>query len=496
MTFLPIVQRELRVATRRKSTYRIRFWTVVIAMAVASLMLLFGSLAGASGDFAFHILAFYSFALALSSGIFMTADALSEEKREGTLGLLFLTDLTGYDVVLGKFASLALNPLYCLVGTFPLLALPVLLGGVTGDEFQRMCLALLNGLFFSLALGLLLSAVSSDGRRALGRTLLVLLLLVAAAIVRFAVGRPGRGLDFLLCLNPVVSFATAFESRYLTDAPSYRLSLAGSHLIGWFLLAFASWFLPRHWQDQPVSGPRSRSWLRRPRGPRLLDTPPVAWLLQRWEQWHFLAWALGLGSVATGIIVGMQSAAGAAFMALYAVLFLFKILVALQACAFFSEARRSGAIELLVCTPLSERDIISGQWLALRRVFRWPWILLFFGCLAPLYVNYVQGQLHGRSAGLGSFFLAATLIYPYARFVLDVLAIGWFGMLMALTMKRPALSAAVTIAVIVVAPSLLFCIPNIVIDVVFIAIARAKLDGSVRRILAARWVQSAPPAPR
>ena len=34
MTFLPIVDRELRVAARRKSTYRIRAWTAVIALAV------------------------------------------------------------------------------------------------------------------------------------------------------------------------------------------------------------------------------------------------------------------------------------------------------------------------------------------------------------------------------------------------------------------------------------------------------------------------------
>ena len=34
MTFLPIVDRELRVAARRKSTYRIRTWTVVVALVV------------------------------------------------------------------------------------------------------------------------------------------------------------------------------------------------------------------------------------------------------------------------------------------------------------------------------------------------------------------------------------------------------------------------------------------------------------------------------
>ena len=34
MTFLPIVDRELRVAARRKSTYRMRTWTVVVALVV------------------------------------------------------------------------------------------------------------------------------------------------------------------------------------------------------------------------------------------------------------------------------------------------------------------------------------------------------------------------------------------------------------------------------------------------------------------------------
>ena len=41
----------------------------------------------------------------LLSGVRSTADCLSVEKREGTLGLLFLTDLKGYDVVLGKLAT-------------------------------------------------------------------------------------------------------------------------------------------------------------------------------------------------------------------------------------------------------------------------------------------------------------------------------------------------------------------------------------------------------
>ena len=67
----------------------------------------------------------------LFSGVFLTADSLSGEKREGTLGLLFLTDLKGYDVVFGKLIATSLNGFYALLAIFPVLALPLVMGGVT-----------------------------------------------------------------------------------------------------------------------------------------------------------------------------------------------------------------------------------------------------------------------------------------------------------------------------------------------------------------------------
>jgi ABC-type transport system involved in multi-copper enzyme maturation permease subunit len=95
----------------------------------------------------------------LFSGVWSTADCLSEEKREGTLGLLFLTDLKGYDVVFGKLVATSLNGFYALLAVVPILALPLLLGGITGGEFARMALVVVNTLFFSLALGICVSAV-------------------------------------------------------------------------------------------------------------------------------------------------------------------------------------------------------------------------------------------------------------------------------------------------------------------------------------------------
>jgi hypothetical protein len=121
-----------------------------------------------------------TFAFCLLAGVRFTADSRREEKREGTLGFLFLTNLRGYDVVLGKLVVSSLNSLYALLAVLPLLGLPLLLGGVTGTEFWRMILVLVNTLFFSLALGILVSALGREERQVTLQTLFLLLAITFA----------------------------------------------------------------------------------------------------------------------------------------------------------------------------------------------------------------------------------------------------------------------------------------------------------------------------
>jgi hypothetical protein len=63
-----------------------------------------------------------------------------------------LTDLKGYDIVLGKLARLG-APVYCLMAAFPALGFTMLLGGVSIGDFAKVALALVNTLFFFSALG-------------------------------------------------------------------------------------------------------------------------------------------------------------------------------------------------------------------------------------------------------------------------------------------------------------------------------------------------------
>ena len=154
MTFLPIVEREMRAASRRSSTYWSRA-QVVLAALIPTAFLLIGPTGmmtpSQRGAQIFQTLAFLAFFFAIFSAVRLTADCISSEKREGTLGFLFLTDLKPYDVVLGKLSATSLTALYGLLSLLPVLAIPVLMGGVTLGDLARLTLVLLNTLFFALS---------------------------------------------------------------------------------------------------------------------------------------------------------------------------------------------------------------------------------------------------------------------------------------------------------------------------------------------------------
>src|SRR5579859_4387820 len=130
MIFLPIVERELRVAARKGSTAWFRVLAALLALVIASgfltLSLIFGIGSAKFGPSLFATLTWLALPATLASGLFFTADSMSEEKRQGTLGFLFLTDLRGYDVVGGKLLATSLRGSYALLALFPIVAITLL----------------------------------------------------------------------------------------------------------------------------------------------------------------------------------------------------------------------------------------------------------------------------------------------------------------------------------------------------------------------------------
>lgn len=413
MTFLPIVERELRVSARKRSTFWVRIVAALVALVIGSGFLLltlagfgFGTVSLGRGLFA--TLTWLSLAAALSAGLFFTSDCLSEEKREGTLGLLFLTDLCGYDVVLGKLLATSLRCFYALLAVLPILATTLLMGGVTGGQFWKTSLALVNAMFLSLAAGLFVSALSRDSQKALAGTLFLMVLLAATGPLcqaALAAVNPGSYYPLLRLSSPVYLFTTA-DTWGNSD---FWTGLLLNQVVAWLLLGCTCAVLPRAWQEKASRTSSGKSWShgwrfggtrRRARlREKLIDLNPVFWLACR-ERWQAVAlWVMTLltaGGVAAIFTSGVDPTIWLAWNYFGGALTLVIYLgLASQAGRFFIEAQRSGLTELLLATPLTARSIVQGQWRALVRMFAAP-LALFL--LAQLFATYGQQMAWGRMA--------------------------------------------------------------------------------------------------
>src|SRR4051812_42230136 len=140
MTILPIAAREARAFSRRSRSYHLR-WIFGLLGLLAILFALWGArYSGNTGEFVFNAIATIAQLYCTFAGVIAAADTISGERREQTLGLLFLTDLKPKDVLLGKLISSGAGSLFGLLAILPFLVLPVLMGGVTGERFLLLAL--------------------------------------------------------------------------------------------------------------------------------------------------------------------------------------------------------------------------------------------------------------------------------------------------------------------------------------------------------------------
>ena len=127
MTLFPIVVRELRARSRLKATFWLRALVVIVGILICLPQLtIAGSYTAPSqiGKSIFYSVVIAAFVLS-SCGCFLTADALSSERREGTLGLLLLTRVKVLDILLGKLSSIGLSSICGLIAFSPFLMLPL-----------------------------------------------------------------------------------------------------------------------------------------------------------------------------------------------------------------------------------------------------------------------------------------------------------------------------------------------------------------------------------
>ena len=546
MTFLPIVDRELSVASRRAGTYWLRFWTALIVLGIWLFLLSVAQHTSRAemGQLLLNALGVVALGFSMLAGVFLTADCLSEEKREGTLGLLFLTDLRSYDVVLGKLAASSLHAFFGLLATFPVLGLTVLLGGVTGREFTHLLLVFAVTLFFSLSAGMFVSAFSKDARQAMAATFFIMLFVagvcptlwwarkLAASVWPTSAALTSSYGDYLLLPSPVSAYQRAFDLQYRfgTGAHDFWLSLGVIFGLGVAGIVLASLMLPLAWRRQGSEAPvKARStWKKlRSRGmsishrTALLKWNPIYWLSVRdsapqrtaLRTLIFLGiiwagfWAATFYPDDRGVPFSPEPPFTISLFMACGLHILFKIMVATEASRRLNLDRQSGALELLLVTPISIDSILQGQKRALTRHFRWP-LLILCALNLGLCLSVTWASLHMGSTDQGLF--VELFLGGVVMLLMDFHALGWVGMWCGLNSTKHSRAVTATL-VRVLAPNwlaiflLIFSRPSFhsqgdvfvvfalwfvlggAVDVVAGIVARENLRTGFRRLVAHRY---------
>ena len=386
---LPVVARELRAESRRPINYWLRVFTAAVIVGVFAGYVATTKLSASElGPSLFSALD-----RALSVAIWvvvpmMTADCISSEKREGTLGLLFLTPLTVLDVIIGKAATHMLRATTVVLASLPVLVLPFVAGGVSWQHALWAVAGILNALLLAMAAGLYASA---NGGSVIQVMVMAecysLYLALFSGFIHFffdaLAGRNGFGLIFLLAVAiapAVILFPLLLKKTVRKLRETWDRDSAAPEQPRWVATFSDSEF----W----------RSAFRWERGPAL-DRNPMVWLQEyswtaRLTKWGWVLAILAAEFVMLVALPGLQPQVTIAL----------SLGVAFSAAGSFRRERQSGLLEVLLVTPLSVRQLAAGR--------LWGIFVHFFPAIALLLFCWNSERNLGPKAFFANPFVLVT----------------------------------------------------------------------------------------
>jgi hypothetical protein len=219
-------------------------------------------------------------------------------------------------------------------------------------------------------------------------------------------------------------------------------------LLFYFVARYASLRIELSWQDkvpsrrrenftQRYSAPLFGTWWRR-RMQRSLDRNPIAWLQQYSWKARIAKWGL---CVAFVIIEGAASSASPEIFGIVQmpVLLTLGVVCTFIGVSGFLEEKRSGALELLLVTPISVNKLIFGCVWGLWKQFVPAALILLLFTLGELWMTSQSGYFPDSRASL--FDEAFPTVFPLAC---AFLALPVFATYFALRVKNLVLGAVLT----------------------------------------------------
>jgi ABC-type transport system involved in multi-copper enzyme maturation permease subunit len=414
----PIFDKELRVASRRRRQYVLRFLYILALTGFVGVVWLsvvqyqgnasfVQSRMAAAGQQIITTIVFFQFVVMQILAVVMLSSAISDEVYHRTLGALMTTPINSLQIVMGKLLSRLLQLVLLLALSLPLLAIVRVLGGVPwGYLLSGLCITLTAAIFAG-SVSLLFSIRNRAAYGVILRTLFILacvyfvlpVLLGLAGYyffgrAGFRVGPSPKALTMvvplLVSLNPFSSMAAITKQMQSPGGPAmFSLPLHCGVMLGLSALVLGravavvrrvalrqavgiSDFGLRIADSRRRAIPKSK--IRHPQsgGVRRVVGPPVVWkelrapFIQGIDNRNSY---IGLAAAIVALVFTYLSQASSKSLqdsfthTTYVMLFLFLgglINIVFSATRITTE-KETQSWSLLLTTPLSDREILLGK---------------------------------------------------------------------------------------------------------------------------------------
>ncbi len=345
------------------------------------------------GPLLFLLFAFVQLTLVLFFSALSAASAITQEKDRRTFVLLLITRMRNYEIVLGKLLGSLLQIGLLLLGTVPILALILLLGGVAPHQVFQAVLIMAATALAAGSLGGLVALWRDRTFQALALTVLFLVLYLCAVQAlsvlppltewlspSWSVSSQTVALG-QKCLDPVQALLSVFQDERTAFTPAYGFAAAMATLSAllnvWGIVRLRAWnpsgepLMQREAPEDAEAEEKDRLKAHAaPGAVRQVWENPILWreiATRAYGRRPLLvkfAYAVALVLIcyyALAPLFGGQSFSFAAAYGLLPVGILSLLLVSAQAVTAITSERDTGALDLLLVTDLSPQEFIFGK---------------------------------------------------------------------------------------------------------------------------------------
>jgi ABC-2 type transport system permease protein len=225
----PVLDKELRISSRRKRNYVLRFayvwlltafvafvWLVTVRIGGSTSVTYQVSRMSVTGRYVTSTIIWFQFIAIQLVAVAMLSNAISDEIYHRTLGLLMTTPISSLQIVVGKLFSKLLQLVLLLAISMPVLAIIRLFGGVSWAYIVSGLGITMTAAIFAGSVSLFFSISNRHSHSVIVRTVLVCFLfyigpLAVVQLLQFAYQIGMVSVMWLSYINPFMTLALATQ---------------------------------------------------------------------------------------------------------------------------------------------------------------------------------------------------------------------------------------------------------------------------------------------